>query len=257
MKIQLLSDLHIEFGDYRYQSTDADVVILAGDIHVGVSGVVWAASQIKDKPVIYVLGNHEYYRHVFPDLAQTLKETTAGTNIHVLENDMFSFEGVNFFGATLWTDFALFGDPREASFHCEHRMNDFKKIQFSANQVEGEQLKLNSKVKATDIARVHDQSLSWLAANLELHQGQTNVVVTHHGPNMSSLPPNRRDDLVCAGYASDLTKFIERFSPNAWVHGHIHSNCDYQVSSCRVLCNPRGYSERANPEFNGHFCFEV
>ena len=257
MKIQLLSDLHIEFGDYRYRPTDADVVILAGDIHVGVSGVVWAASQIKDKPVIYVLGNHEYYRHIFPDLAQTLKETTAGTNIHVLENDVFSYQGVNFFGATLWTDFAVYGDPREASFHCENRMNDFKKIQFFGQANSQNPMPMNNKVKATDIARAHDQSLSWLSGSLLAHQGEKNVVVSHHGPTLGSLPEHRLNDLISAGYVSELTPFINQHKPTAWVHGHLHSNCDYQVGQCRVLCNPRGYSERANVHFDGGFCFEV
>jgi Icc-related predicted phosphoesterase len=257
MKIQLLSDLHIEFGDYRYRPTDADVVVLAGDIHVGVSGVVWASAHIKDKPVIYVLGNHEYYRHVYPQLTDMLKETTAGTNIHVLENDVFSYQGVNFLGSTLWTDFAVFGDPREASFHCEHRMNDFKKIQFANNPADNTPMMVNNKLKAVDVARIHDQSLSWLAANLEQRQGENNVVITHHGPTLESLPEHRLNDLISAGYVSNLSNFIHQYQPSAWVHGHLHSNSDYLVGQCRVMCNPRGYSDRANPEFDSRFCFDV
>lgn len=257
MKIQLLSDLHIEFGDYRYQPTDADVVILAGDIHVGVSGVVWAAAHIKDKPVVYVLGNHEYYRHVYPQLFKTLIETTAGTNIHVLENDCFTYQGVNFLGCTLWTDFSVFGDPREASFHCENRMNDFKRIQFANNDGLQNDGLVNTRIRAMDVARIHDHSLTWLNGQLQQLEGQQNVVVTHHGPTNQSLPEHRRNDLISAGYVSNLNGVIERFAPNAWVHGHLHSNSDYLVGNCRVLCNPRGYSDGANPEFDGQFCFEV
>ena len=256
MKIQLLSDLHIEFGDYRYQATDADVVILAGDIHVGVSGVVWAAAHIKDKPVVYVLGNHEYYRHVYPQLYKTLKETTAGTNIHVLENDCFSYQGVNFLGCTLWTDFAAFGDPREASFHCESRMNDFKRIQLASDDTRADGL-TNCRIRATDLARVHDHSITWLSGQLEQLNGQKNVVVTHHGPTKQSLPEHRLGDLISAGYVSNLEGVIRSFQPKAWVHGHLHSNSDYLVGDCRVLCNPRGYSNGANPEFDSQLCFEV
>jgi hypothetical protein len=42
MRLQILSDLHMEAGDYRPEKTDADVVILAGDINVGCGGIQWA-----------------------------------------------------------------------------------------------------------------------------------------------------------------------------------------------------------------------
>jgi len=60
MKIQLLSDLHIEFGSYRYPDAESDVVVLAVDIHTKTQGVRWALENISDKQVIYVLGNHPY-----------------------------------------------------------------------------------------------------------------------------------------------------------------------------------------------------
>ncbi|MCX4026143.1 metallophosphoesterase [Spartinivicinus marinus] len=60
MKVQILSDLHVEFKYYQYESCDADVVVLAGDIHTKEHGVDWAAKNITDKPVIYILGNHEF-----------------------------------------------------------------------------------------------------------------------------------------------------------------------------------------------------
>ena len=62
MKLHILSDLHIEFGPFTLPNTDADVVILAGDIHVGTRGIEWATRAIEGKEVIYVIGNHEYYR---------------------------------------------------------------------------------------------------------------------------------------------------------------------------------------------------
>jgi hypothetical protein len=40
---------------------DADVLVLAGDVHLGDKGLSWALEAIpKDLPVIYVLGNHEF-----------------------------------------------------------------------------------------------------------------------------------------------------------------------------------------------------
>lgn len=114
MKIQLLRDLHIEFGSYRYPDVESDVVVLAGDIHTKTQGIQWALENITDKPVIYVLGNHEYYGKTYPKLIDTAKELAKGSNVHVLENEVLTLGGVNFLGCTLWTDFELFGDPRIA-----------------------------------------------------------------------------------------------------------------------------------------------
>ena len=73
MKIQILSDLHIEFQDYTYQKCDADVVVLAGDIHTKDKGIKWAIENIVDKPVIYVLGNHEFYGRSYPKFINEAK----------------------------------------------------------------------------------------------------------------------------------------------------------------------------------------
>ena len=59
LRIRYMSDLHLEFSDYRPDPVDADVVVLAGDIDAGTSGLEWAARQFPDTPVIYVAGNHE------------------------------------------------------------------------------------------------------------------------------------------------------------------------------------------------------
>lgn len=100
MKIQLLSDLHIEFGAFEYIDVGADVVVLAGDIHTKDRGVKWAIDTIKDKPVIYILGNHEFYGKAYPKLIGELKQLSKGTNVHVLENDVMSIDGVNLDNST-------------------------------------------------------------------------------------------------------------------------------------------------------------
>jgi len=61
MKLHILSDLHTEFADFSPPDTNADIVILAGDIGVGLGGIEWAARRFPRAPVIYVPGNHEFY----------------------------------------------------------------------------------------------------------------------------------------------------------------------------------------------------
>jgi len=97
VKIQVLSDLHIEFQDFTYPSCDADVVVLAGDIHAKDKGVKWAVENIpREIPVIYVLGNHEFYGKAHPKFIGEIKAKAKDTNVHVLENDVVSINGVNF-----------------------------------------------------------------------------------------------------------------------------------------------------------------
>ena len=128
MNIRLYSDLHIEFEDFIAEAKDVDVVVLAGDIDIGVRGVDWIIRQRFQCPVVYVLGNHEYYKHRYPSLVGKVKEYAAGNNIHVLENDNVDIDGVRFHGATLWTNFELFGDPKLAGPECQQLMTDFRKI---------------------------------------------------------------------------------------------------------------------------------
>ena len=127
MKIQVMSDLHLEFGAFDIPATDADVIVLAGDIHVGVKAIDWIKKQ-SDKPVIFVLGNHEYYGQKFPDLQEKISEECEDTNIHFLENDSVTIDGVRFLGSTLWTDFKLLDSQELSMYEAELCMNDFRKV---------------------------------------------------------------------------------------------------------------------------------
>ena len=86
----------------------ADVVILAGDVNIGTKGIEWIKSAIPNKPVIYVLGNHEYYKGSYPKTLNKILALASDSNVHVLENRSIIIDNVRFHGATLWTDFSLF-----------------------------------------------------------------------------------------------------------------------------------------------------
>jgi len=58
----------------------------------------------------------------------TDKEAALGSTTFVLERSSIRLGDVTFAGATLWTDFALFGDPDRAMKVAGERMNDFRKI---------------------------------------------------------------------------------------------------------------------------------
>jgi Icc-related predicted phosphoesterase len=252
MKIHVLSDLHLEFDDFNYPENDSDIVVLAGDIHTKDNGVKWALENIKDKPVLYVLGNHEFYKKAYPKLIDTLKEMTKGTNVHVLEKNKFSLNGINFFGCSLWTDYNLLAEKRIAGYECEKVMTDFKKIKLSFPKYK--------KIHWIDFACIHRQSLTWLKKELLSHQDETNIVITHHAPSRLSIPYSMEhtESEVNAAYASNLDDVILQYKPELWIHGHLHSSFDYKIGSTRILCNPRGYSpDYTNSIFNEQLIIEI
>src|SRR5882762_4300913 len=128
--LHILSDLHLEFGSFSLPRTEADVVVLAGDVHLGQAGVTWARKQWPDTPMVYVLGNHEFYREALPELTDRLRRLCEGSHIHLLENDLVEVAGVAFLGCTLWTDFDLLGDASSARALAETAMADYTQILF-------------------------------------------------------------------------------------------------------------------------------
>ena len=232
MRVQIISDTHLEFGNRDFDFSNADLLILAGDIHTGEKGLAWISERVQHIPVLYVLGNHEYYKHAYPKLIHKLKESAQGTNIHVLENDAITIGNITFHGATLWTDFELFGDPRIAGFECQQRMNDYSLIRRDPSY---------SKLRSIDTHLMHKESLNWLEESLLESTTKANVVITHHAPSIKSIPPQYQNNLVSAGFASNLEAFILKTKPNLWIHGHLHDAFDYFIGETRVICNPKGY----------------
>lgn len=225
MKIQYFSDLHLEFGDVPIVTTDADVIIAAGDIGIGLDGISWLTQM--DKPVIYVLGNHEYWGQDYIDFIDRVWQESSGTNVNFLENESIIIDGVRFVGCSLWTDYGR--ENPQIMNAAGKGMNDFRYIMDDGRPLEPERL-----------LEAHKQSVDWLTEVLQQpYEGKT-VVVTHHAPSMKSWHRNPMDGYQFC-YCSDLEKMMMKTHPALWVHGHTHHSQDYEINNVRVVCNPRGY----------------
>lgn len=240
MKIQIISDLHQEFGFTDLSFDKADVVVLAGDVNLGTKGIEWIKTKISDKPVIYVLGNHEYYKGSYPKTLNKIKEAAKNSNVFVLEDSFVDIEDVRFHGATLWTDFSLFGSPMAYGSLCQTQMNDYKMIRRDPSY---------SKIRSIDTFKIHQFSRQWLKESLINSKGIKNIVVTHHAPSLQSVPEHFKNDPVTSAYASDLEDFIEEHQPLYWIHGHIHTPSRYKIGETEIICNPHGY---VTEKYNGY-----
>ena len=225
------------------------MVVLAEDIGSGWKGLDWARRSFPDMPVIYVRGNHEFYGGHWMETLDEMRDVARSLNVHFLENDAVSIDGVRFLGASLWTDFQYFGaeHTEEMMRHAQHGLNDFRLI--SASQG----LEHRMLTPAMIVER-HRVSRGWLEAELRRSDPGRTVVVTHHYPHRKSTAAQYVDDDLTAAFGSHLPpEMLTRAS--LWIHGHTHSSCNYMIDHAerraRVVCNPRGY-----PRGRSHQHFE-
>lgn len=248
MRLHILSDLHLEFAPFTPPATNADAVILAGDISTGRNGLKWAMATFPDRPVIYVLGNHEFYGQKLQKLIQELRAVARGSNVHVLEDECLTLDDVTFLGATLWTDFALSGDPVMAEVVAQTSMSDYRRIRTLPDY---------RRLRPSDTRRIHVRSRCWLEEQTLALRGRKVVVVTHHAPSIRSIPSRYEGDPCNPAFASELAPFVEKSGARLWIHGHIHSPSDYRLGATRILANPRGYPTESKLGFNPALVVEV
>jgi len=242
VRLHVFSDIHAEFAEFEPPKVDADVVVIAGDLHVGREGRKWIRRYISDRPVIYVLGNHEFYRHAFPDLIGELRRETEGSNIHLLENESVEINGFSFLGCTLWSDFRITGDELMAKAIADRAMNDYGLIAKGSSP--------NAILSPDDTANAHYASLAWLKRQVASRDPTKTVIVTHHGPSRKSIPHWHAGSPLNGAFVSDLEGFILEARVPLWIHGHTHFCVDYKIGQTRVLANQRGYPDAISPNFD-------
>lgn len=263
MKLQLMSDLHLEFEPtFRPKNSGADVLVLSGDICVAYyfektdqSPYYKTANEFRDffrhcsnefNHVIYVKGNHEHYRHYIDETTKVLRrELALYDNIHLLDGEYVDIDGVRFIGTTMWTDLNRNNPVTEG--YLRGTMNDFRLIQWKSDY---------RKFTPMDSYRLHQRALYDISEYSRDHDRV--VVCTHHAPSYQSIHPKYRGDIhMNGGYYSELTDFImSNQQIKLWTHGHVHNSFDYDIMGTKVWCNPRGYNNE-NHEFDPDMVVEV
>ncbi|WP_219064451.1 metallophosphoesterase [Pseudomonas sp. UMAB-08] len=227
MKIQIYSDLHLEFCEFSPQKTDADLVILAGDIGTKVKGLKWANDTFRC-PVIYIFGNHEFYGGHIDRTLQKMRDAAA-PHVHILENQVFVWQQIRFLGTTAWTDFSTTGNMVAASTLARDCMNDFRVIRADASY---------RRLRPDDVSSRNKAAYEWLSQELEKPFDGKTVVITHHAPT-PSVAGDKTDGHLNAAYSNHWPNLIEKV--DMWVFGHTHRAVDIELTGCRLISNPRGY----------------
>ena len=254
MKIQVLSDLHLEARNpIPPPAQEADLVVLAGDLAPHRPNVLEAvANAWRGVPrILYVPGNHEFYGGEVDAVRAALAETCAKVGITLLDRRSIRIDGVRFIGATLWTDFALDGLAHvwRAKQLALRAMADFS----------GAIRHRGALFTPAESCRRHAVDRAFVERELEdaKADGDVSVVITHHAPTPRSIRPWYQGNPLNPAFASDLEAVIGRHAPPLWIHGHMHDSIDELLGDTRVLANPGGYTKAENPRFDPTLCVEV
>ena len=243
MKLSIMSDLHLEFdrGDlFVPEYYGEDVLILAGDIQMGLVHTHWFAELLNQRDVIYILGNHEFYRQNFDTMYREVWDWVQSVNklaksrgyeheLTFLDDDCIYYKDVLFIGSTLWTDFDS-GNELVMN-HAPKYMSDYQVI------TKG---KYNCDITPEQILKEHRASRNFIESELT-YKGKK-VVITHHLPSEKSIDLKYIHEKIGNHYFfSHLDSLVEK--ADLWIHGHTHCSHDYKIGDCRVICNPRGYRD--------------
>ena len=264
MKLAIASDLHLEFQPIELDNTEnADVLILAGDICVAkhletrpnlgdAYRQFFENCSKKFKHVLYVIGNHEHYHHLFNDTTKVIRKHLSHlSNVHVLDNETFDLENKTFVGATLWTD--MNNECPWTMNAASFAMPDFRIVKYFDG--------INYyKYTPQQSFFEHSRSLNYIKqvirnCNDKDHYLERDViVVTHHSPSHKSIHPRYiHEELMNGAFHNNLDYMMEMAeNVKLWVHGHTHDEFDYRIGITRVVCNPRGY-----PKENQHNNFKL
>jgi len=265
MKIAIASDVHLEFADLDIvNDSGAQVLILSGDImiaqdlHDHPASATLVQAQImgmlgsrqgqavrfrefllrvseRFEHVIYVAGNHEFYHGKWVQNIQDLRDECAVyPNIHFLERDSITIDGVLFVGGSLWTD--MNGVDPLTLHAVRDLMSDFQVIR---NDERGYR-----RLTPMDTVERHQATVGYIRQVLEQNASTPTVIVGHHAPSTLSTHPRYADQHVMNGaYRTDLSGImLDHPQIRLWTHGHTHEDFDYVIGTTRIVCNPRGYA---------------
>lgn len=253
MQLHVLSDLHLRpEHSFMLPRTNANVVILAGDIGRGLQGVQWAINESErlNKTVLYVFGNHEFYQHTFPNLIEEARQLTQHTRVQVLENDTYVIGNTRFLGCTLWTDFMLYGSAEQAAAieQTEQFVYDYQIVTHESGRT----------LCAQDTIAWHHASRRWLENELAKPWTGHTVVISHHAPSKVAAHPHF-DNLLTASFASHLEPLLLQHDITAWVCGHSHANVDAYIGHTHIISNQKGYrgEDVPGPAFAANRVFSI
>lgn len=241
MRLLIFSDIHLEFGreDLLPSLPDPstyDVVVAAGDIAYGLNSVKWLEETFPDHPVIYVPGNHCYYKQDYFEVQAQFNKVDG--NVHVLNPGTVTIDDVKFIGATMWSNLELKGYPPHPHYRFEQAIADFNVIAVG-----------DKKMSAEFMRTLYSSELAFILNELEdrttREQMKKTVLVTHFVPSQLLIDSKWLQPqfaILNPYFTNDLDHILfDKGFPLA-IYGHTHDRNDIiHPLGPRMVGNPFGY----------------
>ena len=272
-KVQYLSDLHLEMltktPKIRRANSNTKFLVLAGDIGYPEKQTYYdflKECSVKFKYVILISGNHEYYqfntniteywggKHTLKDITEIesiiRKITKNFTNIHYLQNDSITLDGITFYGSTFFSHI-----PHRAHDDVKLMINDFRNIYSDSKKKELLSIELFN-----ELHKVHVESLIDFLDNH--HEKQAVIIITHYCPiwipYKKSVPELmiQINDTLNYAFCSEQSAIIKKYKDKiqSWIFGHTHKKHNLDIAGVRVCSNPKGYPGELYPLKDKYEC---
>ena len=225
MKIQYISDIHLEFYEDILQIPiipSAPVLCLLGDISYPESKnydkiLKWCSENFEK--VFIISGNHEYYSKLtYSEINEIIQNKVKNyNNITFLNNKIEEYKGYTFIGCTLWSNIPDFLNNYQLKPY-----NDLKKIKGMNREI------YNS---------LHQKDVKFLEENIFKHKNI--VCLTHHLPSEDLIHDIYKNSPNFM-FATDLNYLINNNHIKVWLCGHSHKENTKIINNVLCSLNPFG-----------------
>lgn len=257
MKIQYLSDLHLEFEENR-QFLEENPIIPSGEVLVMCGDIIpicfWEKywdfiRKVSDsfETVYWLPGNHEcYYGQDIGRYADTFCEKLL-SNVYFVNNIAIGNRDSRLIFSTLWSKI----EEKNEDVVVKN-LNDFRQIAFEEKFI-----------TAKFYHQMHTQCVEFLKREIAATPSfKRTAVFTHHVPTKICYPSERFCiDEMNQAYVTELSETILTDSkPDFWVFGHHHTPIvPFTIKSTNFRTNQLGYvdSQTLYKTFDRACCFEL
>ena len=248
MKLQVVSDLHIEYNNLdqdplSFIDPSADILVIAGDL-----GSLYKYTQLKDfiektcmyfKNVFYIPGNWEYYTMLgykpvsinnlmfkLHTLSKSIK------NLQILDHSSVLLGNICIAGCTLWSDLKI----------------ELPKYIIKVYKIDSETYR-----------NMYEKSVKYIENIIKYCKEKEYklILVTHHCPTYDVLVTSTRLKKFHSLYASNLDHLLKKELVDTWICGHTHNNFDFITKGgTRVVSNQKGKDKDNVKDYKKDFTIE-
>lgn len=262
-QFDLISDIHLDFWVKSLRKSNesqleiiqnfansilpdeiSNVLVIAGDLgHDNNQNFEFLkCMKTKYKYILLVAGNHDYYLENSTARFKYKKASILRWNemkslghslegIHYLEGEKITINGTTFGGTGMWYDFSygiqvLNQSVTQMLDAWNNGMNDEKYI-------------FGSPRRPLDWFYSEKKRLEDIIFN-------SDVIITHVGPDWSRIPNKYKLDKLTGCYYFDGQEYLKQCEGKIWCFGHAHYHYSYIKQGCWLINNALGYPNEKN-----------